>query len=605
MISIPHHYIGTTLLYLSLLSSLFRRVNISLFLNSIIFLTLFHAYISDNFLLQNVYLSSHANLPFYYKIIASWTTHEGSMILWIWSLSLYLFLFSKFYRTSQIRQLVITTQSYVLSIFLVFIIYSGNPFKKVILSSTNGLGLNPILQDLALMIHPPILYLGYVGTSICFSIAIAILLSSRSREEEFKILNHFLLVAFTFLTLGIGLGGWWSYRELGWGGFWSWDPVENVSLMPWLLLLGALHSSFLSAKRGLFKGLSIILSILGFIASICGTFITRTGMTESLHTFNTNAESGVYLLIITLVLFVTSMWILITRHRSLYAAEPKDIRFSGNMVAHFILIQNILCILLFVVIFTATILPAASKLLGYDAMYIDQSFYNSIFGQIGAILGICLSLFIGLKSYKKLYLEFIILILLASLLSLGNFNNTLTAFLSFSGMLTILSVSVSYIRNLKKEVRITAIATNKMNSSFLTHLGFGLLLYSIAGFASHSAEVKKYFKPGDQITIKTYNIGLKEYSKIDNLLFTGIRGVFTVNQTGRLEPEFRFYKQEKTLNTESATIHYLLDDVQVVISGVDEKFGLAVEIYYKEKIQLIWLSLIIILFGVLYKICDP
>lgn len=602
MIAATHYYLGTTLLFLSLLTSLLRKPTVSILLNSLTFLTLFHAYLSDNFLLEVVYHSSHEGLPFYYKIIASWTTHEGSMLLWIWSLSLYSFIFSKIYRNSQIYQITTTMQLYIAAIFLLFIIYSSNPFKNFTFFPATGLGLNPILQDTALVIHPPILYLGYVGTSICFSIALAILLTGKSGKEEFKILLFFLLIAFALLTLGIALGGWWSYRELGWGGFWAWDPIENVSLFPWLLLLGAIHSSFLSMRQNKYKALSILLSILCFITSICGTYISRMGVTDSLHTFNTNAESGIYFLIVIVLLFAISAIIFIARGHILWSCKENQDN-AADPASYFILMQTILCIILFILVFLGTLAPTLSQKLGYDSIYIAQSFYNAAFGKIAIVLSICLCSFIAFKSKSgDILARFVGCLIVAIILSLGNFKDTLTAFLSISGAMTMLIVLTRHIHNLKTIGSIKEIFTNRKNAFFLTHMGFGLFLYAIAGFTSNSLENKQYFKLGDQITVKNYTIKLVQHEKLSNELFSGVRATFSINRGTTLKPELRFYRHEKKLNTESATRHYLLNDVQIVISGLDDTLGLAVETHYKDKIQLIWLSLIMLIAGTAHKI---
>ncbi|WP_227028928.1 cytochrome c biogenesis protein CcsA [Neorickettsia sennetsu] len=600
MLTTIHYYLGTILLFLSLFSSLVRKPGTLFFLNSIIFIILFHAHLSNNFLLQSVYSSSHTNLPLYYKLVASWTTHEGSMILWNWSLSLYLFIFSRKYRNSQIYQAVITIQSYIASIFLLFTIYSSNPFKLFILAPSEGAGLNPILQDTALMIHPPILYLGYVGTSICFSIAIAVLLTGKSGKEEFKLLNFFLLLAFIFLTSGIALGGWWSYRELGWGGFWSWDPVENISLFPYLVILGAIHSSFLSIKKWKSKALSIGLSILGFVTATFGTFITRMGITDSLHTFNTNTESGIYLLIITSLLSLTSAVIFIAKFRTL---SSTDVSSNSNTESRDYLMsaQSILCLGLFIVLLLTTFAPKFSQIFGYDSIYIMQSFYNTVSGEVAGTLAVCICLFIVLTS-KERCTKFIVLTLAAIVLSLGNFVNILTAFLSISGMMTMLSLLTKHVKDLQQEDSIKGIFRTKKNAFFLTHFGFGLFLYAVAGFASNSLENKQYFQIGEQRIVKQHIIKLTDFDKINNDLFSGIRATFTINGRAKLEPELRFYKYENTLNTESDTFHCLLSDIQILVTGIDKTLGLAVEIYYRDKIQLIWLGLVLIILGTTHKL---
>ena len=273
------------------------------------FLSLVYSFIISDFSNATVYNNSHSTKPIFYKIAGTWGNHEGSLLLWLLVLSLFTIIF--FFRTKKLlnlfRSLAIFFQQIIITGFLFFIIFTSNPFELILPTPNEGLGLNPILQDPALAIHPPILYLGYVGSSIIFSSSLAALVCNYVNKDWAIDIKKWSLISWIFLTLGIMLGSIWAYYELGWGGFWFWDPVENVSLMPWFSLTALIHCSSVLEKRSYLQSWTIILAICTFILSMSGTFLVRSGILNSVHTFANDPERGVFVLIFLTILILISL----------------------------------------------------------------------------------------------------------------------------------------------------------------------------------------------------------------------------------------------------------------------------------------------------------
>ena len=289
--------------------NIFALSSLQFFLICISFLALVFAFIVSDFSNLAVYYNSHTSKPLFYKISGSWGNHEGSLLLWLLVLSLFSLIF--FIKSEKLlnsfRYLTVFFQQIIIIGFIVFIIFTSNPFQLILPIPNEGLGLNPILQDPALAIHPPILYLGYVGSSIIFSSSLAALVCKYVNKEWAKDIKKWTLISWIFLTIGIMLGSIWAYYELGWGGFWFWDPVENVSLMPWFCLTALLHCTSVLEKRENLKSWTIILALCTFTLSMSGTFLVRSGILNSIHTFANDPERGIYILIFLTILILISL----------------------------------------------------------------------------------------------------------------------------------------------------------------------------------------------------------------------------------------------------------------------------------------------------------
>ena len=332
-----------------------RAITLQFFFILVAFFTLMFAYVVSDFSLLNVYQNSHSAKPLLYKITGVWGNHEGSMLLWVLVLVFFGFLISKFDKRLdlQYKTLTLSFQSLITFIFLLFILLTSNPFIIILPVPINGEDLNPLLQDPGLAFHPPTLYIGYVGLSIVFSFTLARFYKGNFDSTWAKLIKPWVLLSWSFLTLGISLGSWWAYYELGWGGFWFWDPVENASLMPWLCATALLHSTLVLEKRNALKKWTILLAFLSFSFSLIGTFLVRSGIITSVHAFATDPTRGVFILIIC-AFFIFSSLILLTKKANSIKEEKlvTPISKEGTIV-----FNNLLMIALLLTIFIGTIYP--------------------------------------------------------------------------------------------------------------------------------------------------------------------------------------------------------------------------------------------------------
>jgi len=351
-------------------------VNGLLISSLISFFVLMYSHIVSDFSLLNVFQNSHTTKPMLYKISGMWGNHEGSMLLWILVLTIFNYFIFKFYNknNSKLISKVLETQAFISIGFILFTIITSNPFERIIPAQENGLGFNPILQDPALAIHPPFLYIGYVGLSAAFSIGIATLkLEGNEKIAWYSYMKPFVITAWTFLTIGIALGSVWAYYELGWGGWWFWDPVENASFMPWLLATALLHSLIIVERKKSLQTWALLLSILAFLLSVIGTFLVRSGILTSVHTFALDPSRGIYILLFTATLGIYAL-VLFWKKSQKY--------FDNNYFAFFskegsILVNNVLIVIVCATVFLGTIYPLLIEALTNNKISVGEPFYNS------------------------------------------------------------------------------------------------------------------------------------------------------------------------------------------------------------------------------------
>jgi len=357
--------INQNVLSLSFLQLIF--VNVS-------FLSLILSFINSDFSNETVFNNSHTTKPLFYKISGAWGNHEGSLLLWLLVLTLFIFLFlikSK-EQPKKYKILTLLFQQIIIIGFFLFILTTSNPFNYLFPIPTEGLGLNPILQDPALAIHPPILYLGYVGTSIIFSSSLAAITQNYVSKDWGKHIKQWVVVSWIFLTIGIMLGSIWAYYELGWGGFWFWDPVENVSLMPWLTLTALLHCIIVLERRAILTSWVLVLSIATFTLSMCGTFLVRSGILNSVHTFASDPTRGIYILIFLSLMIFGSIFLLFQK----YKKENYDL--NRNSKETFILVNNWFMMFYLITVLLGTIYPIFTDALTDNKISVGPPFYNSI-----------------------------------------------------------------------------------------------------------------------------------------------------------------------------------------------------------------------------------
>ena len=355
------------------------------------FVILTLAFIRSDFSLSVVLLNSHTLKPTIYKIAGVWGNHEGSLLLWVLILTLFAACVAWFAKNlpPSLLARVLGVQSAISATFLSFLLLTSNPFSRVDFPPFNGQGLNPLLQDPGLAFHPPFLYLGYVGLSVTFSFAIAALLEGKVDASWARWVRPWTLSAWVFLTVGIGLGSWWAYYELGWGGFWFWDPVENASLMPWLISVALLHSAIVVEKRDALKAWTILLAILAFGFSLIGTFIVRSGVLTSVHAFANDPERGVFILLI-LVIFVGGSLLLFAFRAG--AMESKGV-FATVSRESALVVNNLLLVVSCFVVFVGTVWPLVAELISDRKLSVGPPFFNIAFTPL--IIGLAIILPIG------------------------------------------------------------------------------------------------------------------------------------------------------------------------------------------------------------------
>ena len=561
------------------------------------FLGLILSFINSDFSNETVFNNSHTTKPLFYKISGTWGNHEGSLLLWLLVLTLFIFLFllkSK-EQKKRYRNLTLLFQQVIIIGFFIFLIKTSNPFNYIFPVPDEGLGLNPILQDPALAIHPPILYLGYVGSSIIFSSALAATSLNYISKEWAKHIKQWVLISWVFLTLGILLGSIWAYYELGWGGFWFWDPVENVSLMPWLALTTLLHCILVLERRLVLTSWVVILSISTFTLSMCGTFLVRSGILNSVHTFANDPERGLFILIFLFSLIFFSIFIFIF----FYKEEKKNTNnFFWLSKETSILVNNWFMMYFLTVVFIGTVYPIFLEVISSEKISVGPPFYNQLI--IPFLIPFLIAMAIGPKLkwirsglQDKLYL--ILFLFISLLLSIFIVTN-----LNFDFLInTILITSAFYLFFIT--LRDFLIKKFENLSQNLAHFGFSLLILSILFNNIFSTEVITNLKVGETFESKKFKITFENVEQEDQKNFKAIIGKFNVeNLNGNiviLKPELRIYNQPNIVTSEADIKTNLLKDRFMTMNLVQNEDYFNIRYQIKPFMIWIWFSVILISFG--------
>ena len=558
------------------------------------FLTLLFSFIISDFSNLAVYNNSHTTKPLFYRISGTWGNHEGSLLLWLLVLTLFISIFV--FRTKKLlisfRILTIFFQQLIITGFLLFIIFTSNPFQLIIPTPTEGLGLNPILQDPALAIHPPILYLGYVGTSIIFSSSLAALVCRYTNKEWASDLKKWTLISWIFLTLGIMLGSIWAYYELGWGGFWFWDPVENVSLMPWFCLTALLHCTSVLEKRSNLKSWTIILALSTFILSMSGTFLVRSGILNSVHTFANDPERGIFVLIFLTVLILISLTIYFK-----YNDIEKLTRSFLLSKESAIVINNWFMMYFLGVVLVGTIYPIFLEVITKEKISVGPPYFNQLI--IPFLIPFLFIMAIGPKldwiKNKKFDAKFtkIILLILSILISYliaKNFNTqVLYSTLLISAALYLFFISITDLKNEKLKL-----------SQKISHTAFSILIISIILNSLFSEEVSVNLKKGEEKQLSNYLLKFENISKMEIDNFTSLKAeIHVIHNDNKLKfyPELRLYKVPETITSEAAIKTSLFSDNLVVVNYLKDTNYLNIRYQKKPFMLLIWLSAIMLAVG--------
>ena len=566
------------------------------FLVVISFLCLIISFVLSDFSNETVFNNSHSTKPLFYKIAGTWGNHEGSLLLWLFVLTFFIFIFILKTKNQPIKYKLLTLifQQIIIIGFFFFLIKTSNPFNHLYPTPSEGLGLNPILQDPALAIHPPILYLGYVGSSIIFSSALAATSLNLVSKKWASHIKRWILISWFFLTIGILLGSIWAYYELGWGGFWFWDPVENVSLMPWLALTTLLHCILVLERKSILSSWVIILSIATFTLSMCGTFLVRSGILNSVHTFANDPERGLFILIFLFVLIFLSLFIFFFFHKN---EKKTSHSFSWLSKETSILVNNWFMMYFLSVVLIGTVYPIFLDVMISKQISVGPPFYNKLI--IPFLIPFLLMMAIGprlkwtiskLQDEKYLISLLVISIILAYLI-LKNFNQSIlinTVLVSSAFYLFFMSLRDFFVKN-------------KNISQNIAHFGFSLLILSILFNNLFSSETITNLKVGETFENSDTKIVFESVNQKQEKNYKSIIANFTIyNSNGdkdKLSPELRIYNQPIIVTSEADIKTTIMKDKFIVFNLVQNQEFFNVRYQVKPFMLWIWLSVILISIG--------
>ncbi len=561
----------------------------------ICFFTLIAAFIISDFSLISVYQNSHSLKPFFYKISGTWGNHEGSLLLWVIILTIFSFLFLIINKShpKNYRLYTLIFQNLLIIGFLFFILFNSNPFSLITPVPKEGLGLNPILQDPALAIHPPLLYIGFVGSSIYFSAAMSSMITNYSDKNFAQSIRNWVLLSWGFQTLGILVGSIWAYYELGWGGFWFWDPVENASLLPWFAMTALIHSLLVLEKRNLLYFWVIILCLLTFILSVTGTFLVRSGILNSVHTFANDPSKGIYILSFLSLMIFSSIYLFFKKYKTV------NYSINTNSKETFVLVNNWFMMFYLLTVLLGTLYPIFIDALINSKISVGPPFYNAVIIPIVVIF--LLFMAIGPQTHwiknkfdnKKIFL----LILIASII----FNLIIFYFFkSYSVLSNLIIISSLFliISSLKDILKLKKFDFSRA----ISHLSFGFLVFFIG--LNHNFSIEKDFnlKIGETKKIDNYNFYLQKIELDQRSNYKAVLGKIKIsnvqtNEERILSPEIRIYDNPQTLTYEASIQTNFLRDYYVTMSNIDRSEYYNIKFQKKPFMIWIWISVIMVSFG--------
>ena len=559
------------------------------------FFTLVGAFMVSDFSLINVYQNSHTLKPIFYKISGTWGNHEGSLLLWVIILTIFSFLFlitnKNHPKNYRINTLII--QNILILGFLFFILFNSNPFSSISPIPKEGLGLNPILQDPALAIHPPLLYVGFVGSSIYFSAAMASVITNYSGKFFAQSIKSWVIISWSFQTLGILVGSIWAYYELGWGGFWFWDPVENASLLPWFAMTALLHSLLVLEKRNILYFWSIILCLLTFTLSVTGTFLVRSGILNSVHTFANDPSRGIYILSFLSLMIFASVYILFTKYK------PTNDQINSNSKETFILINNWFMMFYLITVLLGTLYPIFTDAISNNKISVGPPFYNSVIIPVVIIFLFFMAIGPKVRWIKNEFLNFKDLLKIIVGAIAVNFIITyfFKSYSLISNLIIISSVFliISTISDAFKKPKINF-------ARIISHFSFGFLIFFIG--LNHNFSIEKDFnlKLGETKKIDNYNFELKDLKlqQYDN--YKAVIGKIQIsdlstNKKRTLNPEIRIYDNPQTLTYEASIKTNFFRDYYLTMSNIDRSDYYNIKFQEKPLMIWIWISVVMLSFG--------
>ncbi|MEZ8820080.1 heme lyase CcmF/NrfE family subunit [Vibrio sp. 10N.222.54.A1] len=588
---------------------------------AISFFILCYAFYTNDFTIQYVASNSNSQLPWYYRITAVWGAHEGSLLLWVliqagWTVAVATF--SRGMPQESVAR-VLAIMGLITVGFLLFIIVTSNPFLRTLpFFPVDGRDLNPLLQDPGLIIHPPMLYMGYVGFSVAFSFAIASLMSGRLDTAWARWSRPWTIAAWLFLTVGIALGSWWAYYELGWGGWWFWDPVENASFMPWLAGTALMHSLAVTEKRGTFKAWTVLLAISAFSLSLLGTFLVRSGILVSVHAFASDPARGMFIL--GFLVFVIGGSLL------LFAVKGASVRVRGNfdLVSreNALLGNNILLIAALVVVLVGTLLPLVHKQLGLGSVSIGAPFFDMLFFWLMIPFSFLLGIGPLIRWKRDNLSKLVKPMLISGALSLG-LSALMVALLAdrFSGTAFagwVMAFWIIFMHGFELHERATHRHTflkglTKLPRSHWAmmcgHIGLAVTVIGIAMVQNYSIERDVRLAPGESYQLEEYSFLFTGVRDKDGPNYDGYIADFEITKEGKyintLHAEKRFYTTAKSMMTEAAIDRGVTRDLYIAMGErLDDNKSWAVRIYYKPFVRWIWAGSLIMSIGGAIAISD-
>jgi len=585
------------------------------------FIMLTIAFVTSDFSVKLVASNSHSLKPMLYKVSGVWGNHEGSMLLWILILAFYGALVSIFGKRLPLvlKARVLSVQAMIGVAFLAFLLFTSNPFERLIFPPIDGNDLNPLLQDPGLAFHPPFLYLGYVGLSMTFSFAVAALIQGSVDAAWARWVRPWALLAWITLTIGIALGSWWAYYELGWGGWWFWDPVENASFMPWLIAVALLHSAIVVEKRETLKSWTVLLAILGFSFSLIGTFIVRSGVITSVHAFANDPERGVFILVILVIAIGGAL--------TLYAMRANSFRsnvvFSPVSRESGLILNNLLLVVSTIVVFVGTIWPLLAELVMGRKLSVGAPFFELAFTPFMIILALALPVGAILpwkraqlsRSGKPLFGAIILSITLGLLVWSLQTGGRMMAPIGLGlagwvilGTLTDLIVrtrmlQLGFIAGL---IRLCKLPRADWGKAF-AHIGLGLTIFGIAAITAWETEDIRIAKVGERFEVSGYTFQFDDIKKINGKNYTADVGNISVFFDGRLvatlKPEKRFYPVQRMPTTEAGINSTLTRDLYIAL-GDAKGDGWTIRTYVKPFAVWIWIGCMVMAMGGILSMSD-
>ncbi|HWJ34098.1 MAG TPA: heme lyase CcmF/NrfE family subunit [Steroidobacteraceae bacterium] len=569
------------------------------------FACLVYCFVNYDFSVKYVAHNSNSHLPLFYRVAALWGAHEGSLLLWISILSIWSVAVAAFS-----RQLPLTFSSRVLGVmglvssgFLLFTLWTSNPFERLIPAWQDGADLNPVLQDFALAIHPPMLYTGYVGFSVAFAFAIAAMLEGRLDQAWAKWTRPWTIFAWLFQTIGIALGSWWAYYELGWGGWWFWDPVENASFMPWLVGTALIHSLSVTEKRGIFKSWTLLLAIFAFSLSLVGTFLVRSGVLVSVHSFATDPTRGLYILAFLVLTIGGSLTLYAWRAPKLYAPGGFEL-FSREF---FLLVNNVILVGVAGLVLWGTLSPLVYELLGIGKISVGPPVFAVMF--LVPMLPLMIFLAVGMHSVwrrgkltaaaKPLWWLLGLAVILAIVVQAAGFGSF--HWVGLVGLIFGFWIIFSALLEPVRRWRLGQQVPRALAGMAIAHLGVGLFAIGASGVESYKIEKDVALKPGGTFAIAGYDFRFVNATDVRGPNYDAVEALVEVTRAGKpvaiLKPQKRHFWVQQTDNSQAAISVNWSRDLFVAMGNPLGEGAWSMRIQYKPLVRYIWLGALVMAVG--------